>query len=171
MRTGTAGGLSPEEETTMALACALYERGAWAESFRLLLRLSAAGKRTAPLLYNKALCLERAGRREEALSCLENALACLKSGKREWVKPSGEEAALQTLYEQQCAKAQYRFPMREEEAACLPDYARERVLRLMIDLYAQQKDGARVRGLAASLPGKHFDNLERALRETAEKEM
>lgn len=160
-----------EEETAMTLACALYEQGAWAESFRLLLRLSAAGKRTAPLFYNKALCLERAGQCEEAISCLEKALSCLKGGKREWEKPSGEEEVLRILYDQQCAQAQYRFPMREEEAGCLPAYARERILRLMIDLCAQQKDGARVRTLAASLPGENrFENVEKALLQTIEKE-
>lgn len=154
----------------MALACALYEQGAWAESFRLLLRLSAAGKRTAPLFYNQALCLEQAGQTEKAVACLENALACLKDGKREPETPFGEEETLRILYERQCAQARYRFPMREEEAACLPAYARERVLRLLIDLCARQKDGARVRSLAASLPGKRFENLEKALLETAEKE-
>ena len=53
----TAPTLRAEEETVMALACVLYEQGARAESFRLLLRLSAAGNRTAPLFYNQALCL------------------------------------------------------------------------------------------------------------------
>lgn len=38
-----------DEDTVMALVCALCEEGAWAEGFRLLLRMSAAGKRTAPL--------------------------------------------------------------------------------------------------------------------------
>ena len=38
-----------DEDTVMALVCALCEAGAWAESFCLLLRMSAAGKRTAPL--------------------------------------------------------------------------------------------------------------------------
>lgn len=38
-----------DEDTVMALVCALCEEGAWTEGFRLLLRLSAEGKRTAPL--------------------------------------------------------------------------------------------------------------------------
>lgn len=41
---------------------------------------------------------------------------------------------------------------------------------MLIDLCARQKDGARVRSLAASLAGKSFANLEKALRETAKKE-
>lgn len=170
MLIGTAPALQREEETLMALACTLYERGAWAESFRLLLRLSAAGRRTAPLFYNEALCLEQAGQREKAISCLAKALSYLKGDKKDPEKPSGEEETLKTLYEQQCAGAQYRFPMREEEAVCLPAYARERILRLMIDLCAQQNDGARVRALAASLSGKRFENVEKALLQTSEKE-
>ncbi len=146
----------------MALACVLYEQGAWAESFRLLLRLSAAGTRTAPLFYNQALCLEQAGQWEKAISCLEKALSLLKGGKSVWEQPTGEEEVLQILCEQQCARAEYRFPMQEEEAVCLPAYARERILRLMIDLCARQKDGARVRTLAASLPGNGFENVARA---------
>lgn len=58
---GNTPVLQKETETIMALACSLYEQGAWAESFRLLLRLSAAGVRTTPLFYNKALCFEQAG--------------------------------------------------------------------------------------------------------------
>ncbi|OUO44598.1 hypothetical protein [Flavonifractor sp. An306] len=166
----TAPTLQTEEETVMALACVLYEQGARAESFRLLLRLSAAGNRTAPLFYNQALCLEQAGQREKAISCLEKALSCLKSGKRELEKPSGEAEVLRILYERQCAQAQYRFPMREAEAVCLPAYARERILRLMIDLCAQLNDGARVRTLVASLQGKRFENVEKALRQISEKE-
>lgn len=168
--TGAASTLPHDEATVMTLACALYEQGAWAECLRLLLRLSAAGKRTAPLLYNTALCLERAGQEERALACLEKALACLRGGKREPSKPSGEEEALHILHERQCAQAEYRFPMQEEEAACLPDYARERILRLMIDLCARQHDGIRVRSLSASLPGKRFANVEKALEQTAKKE-
>lgn len=61
MGVGTAAA-SPGEEAGLALACALYEQGAWAESYRLLLRLSAAGRRSAPLFYNQALCLKQAGR-------------------------------------------------------------------------------------------------------------
>lgn len=112
----------------------------------------------------------RAGQTEKAVACLEKALACLKVAKPEREKPSGEEETLRILYEKQCEQAGYRFPMREEEAACLPAYARERVLRVLIDLCARQKDGARVRSLAASLAGKSFANLEKALRETAKKE-
>lgn len=169
MPNGAAPTLPPKEEAVMALACTLYEQGAPAESFRLLQRLSASGKRTAPLLYNKALCLEQAGQRERAISCLEKALSCLKAGKKEQTKAAGEEDALHVLQERQCEQAQYRFPMREEEALYLPDYARERILRLLIDLCAQQGDGARVRSLAASLRGKRFANVENALLQTAEK--
>ena len=169
MGIGTAA-VSPGEEAGLALACALYEQGAWAERYRLLLRLSAAGRRSAPLFYNQALCLEQAGQTEKAVACLEKALACLKVAKPEREKPSGEEETLRILYEKQCEQAGDRFPMREEEAACLPAYARERVLRVLIDLCARQKDGARVRSLAASLAGKSFANLEKALRETAKKE-
>ena len=57
-----------------------------------------------------------------------------------------------------------------EEAGLALACARERVLRVLIDLCARQKDGARVRSLAASLAGKSFANLEKALRETAKKE-
>ncbi len=167
---GSTPVLQKETETIMALACSLYEQGAWAESFRLLLRLSAAGVRTAPLFYNKALCFEQAGQWEKAISCLEKALSCLKGGKGNPEKPSGEEEVLQILYEQQCAQAQYRFPMREEEAICLPAYARQRILRLMIDLCARQNDGARVKSLAASLSGNHFENVEKALLQASEKE-
>lgn len=130
-----------DEETAMAIACALYEQGALAESLRLLLRLSAGGMRTAPLFYNEALCLAQAGRPDKAISCLEKALACLKCGKTEPEKAFGEEETLRILYERQCAQARYIFPMRDEEAVCLPAYARERILRLMIDLCAQQNDG------------------------------
>ena len=52
----------------------------------------------------------------------------------------------------------------------MPAYARERILRLMIDLCAQLNDGARVRTLAASLQGKRFENVEKALRQISEKE-
>ena len=52
----------------------------------------------------------------------------------------------------------------------MPAYARERILRLMIDLCARQKDGARVRTLSASLPGNGFENVARALRQTIERE-
>lgn len=169
MLIGAAPTLPPEEKV-MALACILYEQGALAESFRLLQRLSASGKRTAPLLYNKALCLEQAGQREQAVSCLEKALSCLRGGKKERTKTSGEEEVLHVLQERQCGQARYRFPMREEEAVCLPDYARERILRLLIDLCAQQGDGARVRSLAASLPAGRFENVEKALLHTAERE-
>lgn len=169
MSIGAAQPLPPEENV-MALACTLYEQGALAESFRLLQRLSASGKRTAPLLYNKALCLERAGQREQAISCLEKALSCLRGGKKEQMRPSGEEDVLRLLQEQQCAQARYRFPMRAEEAACLPDYARERILRLLIDLRAQENDGLRVRSLAASLPSGCFENVENALLHTAERD-
>ena len=120
--------------------------------------------------YVQALCLEQAGQREEAISCLEKALSCLKSGKRELEKPSIEAEVLRILYERQCTQAQYRFPMREAEAVCLPAYARERILRLMIDLCAQLNDGARVRTLVASLQGKRFENVEKALRQISEKE-
>lgn len=168
MPNGTAPTL-PLEEKVMALACTLYEQGALAESFRLLQRLSASGKRTAPLLYNKALCLEQAGQPERAISCLEKALSCLRGGKKEQTKASGEEDVLLILRERQCTQARYRFPMREEEALYLPDYARERILRLLIDLCAQQGDGARVRNLAASLRGKCFTNVENALLQTTEK--
>lgn len=68
MGIGTAA-VSPGEEAGLALACALYEQGAWAESYRLLLRLSAAGRRSAPLFYNQALCLEQAGQTEKAVAC------------------------------------------------------------------------------------------------------
>lgn len=156
-----------DEDTVMTLVCALCEAGAWAEGFRLLLRMSAAGKRTAPLFYNEALCLAQAGWPDKAISCLEKALACLKAGKTEPEKTSGEEEALRILYERQCAQARYIFPMRDEEAVRLPAYARERILRLMIDLCAQQNDGARVRSLAASLPGKRFENVEKALLQTS----
>lgn len=171
MLIGTGPTFQQNEETMMDLACALYERGAWAESFRLLLRLSTMGKRTAPLFYNQALCLERAGQREKAISCLEKALSCLKGGKREQEKPTGEEEILCILYQQQCTQAQYQFPMREEEATCLPVYARERILRLLIDLCAQQNDRGKVRALAAFLSGTCFKNVEKALLQTSEKEI
>lgn len=160
---------APTDEAAMALACALYEQGACAECFRVLLRLSTAGRRTAPLWYNMALCLEDAGQQERAFSCLEKALSGLK-GERAPTQPPGEAEVLRILHEQQCGQARYRFPMREDEASCLPDYARERILRLMIDLCAQRNDGSRVRSLAASLAGNHFDNVEKALRQTTEKE-
>lgn len=159
-----------QEKEMMDLACFLYEQGAWAESFRLLLRLAAAGIRTASLFYNQALCLEHAGDTNKAVSCLEKALFCLPREKRDTEKPSGEEDVLQNLYEQQCVSAVYCFPMREEECIYLPAYARERILRLMIDLGAQQNDGARVRALTASLPGKYFKNVENALLRISEKE-
>lgn len=170
MMQGTAPTLPAEDAGVMALVCTLYEQGARAECLRLLLRLSAVGKRTAPLLYNMALCLEQAGQEERALTCLEKALACLRGGKKPPAGPPGEEDALRILHEQQCAQARYRFPMREEEAVSLPEYARERILRLMIDLCARRHDGARVRSLSASLPGKRFDNVEKALEQTAKKE-
>lgn len=85
-------------------------------------------------------------------------------------RPSGEKASLRFLHEQQCEQAGYRFPWREEEAACLPDYARERILRLMLDLCAQRHDGTRARGLTASLPANHFTNVEDALLHTAERD-
>lgn len=170
---GMLFGASPPRQTEadamMALVCVLYEQGARAECFRLLRRLSAAGIRTASLLYNEALCLAQAGQLERALSCLEKALSCLRGGQRGQAALSGEEEVLRTLDEQQCEQAGYRFPMREEEAACLPAYARERILRLMIDLCAQLNDGVRVRSLAASLPGRRFDNVEKALERTAQK--
>lgn len=170
MLMGTTPTLQKEEETVMSIACALYEQGAWAESFRLLLRLSAAGKRTAPLFYNEALCLEQAGQWEKAISCLEKALSCLKGEKKQQEKPCGEEETLEILRQKQRTQAKYRFPMREEEAIYLPAYARERILRLLIDLCARQNDGARVKALAASLPGKHFENVEKALLQISEKE-
>lgn len=159
--------LQTEASTEMTLACTLYEQGARAECLRLLLRMSATGKQSAPLLYNTALCLEQAGQREQALSCLEKALSRLRGSRGEQLRISGAEEALDILRECQCERAEYRFPMRMEEAACLPDYARERILRLMIDICAQLGDGTRVRSLAASLSGKHFANVEKALRQTA----
>lgn len=63
MPNGAAPTLPAKEEAVMALACTLYEQGATAECFRLLQRLSASGARTAPLLYNTALCLEEADSR------------------------------------------------------------------------------------------------------------
>lgn len=48
MVTGTVPVQPQNEETVLALACSLYEQGARAESFRLLLRLSALGVKTAP---------------------------------------------------------------------------------------------------------------------------
>lgn len=51
MVTGTVPVQPQNEETVLALACSLYEQGARAESFRLLLRLSAVGVKTAPLYY------------------------------------------------------------------------------------------------------------------------
>lgn len=170
MLTGTAPALPGNEETVAALACTLYEQGAWAESFRMLLCLSAAGRKTAPLFYNQALCFEQAGQTDKALSCLEKALSCLKREKREPQKPTGEEETMQILYGQQCTRGGYRFPMREEEALCVPAYARERIIRLMIDLCAKQNDATRVKSLAASLPGKQFENVEKALIQTAGKE-
>lgn len=170
MSIGAAPAEHTDEGAIMSLACTLYEQGAWAETFRLLRRLSASGERSAPLLYNMALCLDQAGQTERALSCLEKALSSLRGGRRERRKPTGDEETLRILYECQCARAGYCFPMRMEEAACLPDYARERILRLMITLCARLGDAARVRSLAASLPGKHFDDVEKALTETAERE-
>lgn len=163
MLTGTAPALPENEETMTALACILYEQGAWAESFRLLLRLSAAGRKTAPLFYNQALCFEQAGQTDKALSCLTRE-------KREPQKTTGEEETMQILYGQQCDRGGYRFPMRDEEAVCLPAYARERIIRLMIDLCAKQNDGTRVKSLAASLLGKQFENVEKALLQTSGKE-
>ena len=64
MPNGAAPALPAKQEAMMALACTLYEQGAPAECFRLLQRLSASGVRTAPLLYNTALCLEEAGQPE-----------------------------------------------------------------------------------------------------------
>lgn len=55
-------------------------------------------------------------------------------------------------------------------APALPAYARERIIRLMIDLCAKQNDATRVKSLAASLPGKQFENVEKALIQTAGKE-
>lgn len=85
MVTGTVPVQPQNEETVLALACSLYEQGARAESFRLLLRLSALGVKTAPLYYNQALCFEQAGQPDKALSCLEKALSCVtkKNGNRE----------------------------------------------------------------------------------------
>lgn len=170
MLTETAPAFPGNEETVTAFACTLYEQGAGAESLRLLLRLSAAGRKTAPLFYNQALCFEQAGQTEKAVSCLEKALSCLKKEKKEPQKTSGEEETLQILYGQQCSRAGYRFPMREEEAVFVPAYARERILRLMIDLCAKQNDGTRVKSLAASLPGKQFENVEKALLQASGKE-
>lgn len=170
MVTGTVPVQTQNEETVLALACSLYEQGARAESFRLLLRLSALGVKTAPLYYNQALCFEQAGQPDKALSCLEKALSCVTKEKREPGKPSGEEETLQVLYKQQCEQAAYRFPMKAEEPICLPAYARERILRLMIDICVQQNDTARAKALAASLPGNHLENVENALLHTTEKE-
>lgn len=94
MPIGADPTLQENEETVMALVCTLYEQGALAECFRLLLRLSAAGTRTAPLLYNEALCLERAGQRERAISCLEKALSCLKGGKGTQTRSSFGEVCM-----------------------------------------------------------------------------
>lgn len=167
---GTTSTFQKDENEIMSLACDLYERGAWAESFRLLLRLSSAGAKSASLFYNEALCVWHAGNVDKAIEYLEKALVCLKSGKREQEKPTGEEQTILTLYQQQCAQAQYTFAMRQEEVEYLPTYARERILRLLIDLCAQQNDGARVRTLAASLPSKNFENINKALLQTSTKE-
>lgn len=160
---GTTPTLNSEDKPIMTLACQLYERGAWAECFRLLLRLSASGIKTASLFYNQALCVLQANKVDKAIEYLEKALACFKSTKREQEKPTGLEEVILHLYQQQCAQAQYIFPMTEEEVTYLPTYARERVLRLLIDLCAQQNDGIRVKTLTASLAGKHFENVEKAL--------
>ena len=163
---GSAPTLNNDDKTMMTLACELYERGAWAECFRLLLRLFASGIKTASLFINKALCLLQVNKLDKAIECLEKALTYLKTTKREQEKTTGFEEIILDLYQIQCKNANYIFPMREEEVEYLPTYARERILRLLIDLCAQQNDGARVKTLAASLPGKSFDNIAKALLQT-----
>lgn len=145
------------------LGCQLLERGAHADAYRLFSELYREKGQHPAALYNLALCHLAAGEWEPCLRLLERAMAQLRKGQ-------GEAAPLlnttgRALSRRQAAGRSYLFPMPETAPDLAPGYARECVLRLLVDACSACSMWEQLQALAQQLPHEEYSNVQAALRQ------
>lgn len=160
--------LSDKDRALFLQACLCFSAGQRSEAFLYFSRLSAAFEHPA-LLFNLALCQTAAGAWAEAQAALEKALRLIPApgAPSPALSRGGVFKALQEL-EAGPEGADYLAPM-SLELAGLPELARVRALRLLIDVYAASGQWAEVLRLAGGL-GREYSNVKSAV-ERARQEM
>lgn len=142
------------------LGCRLLERGAHADAYLLFSALQGEQERHPAVLFNLCLCHVAAGEWEPCPKLLEQALGALK---KNLVSGTPKNATYRALMERQAAGRGYLFPLPESAPALAPEYARECVLRLLVDACAALGMWEQVRRLAAQLEPKGYVNVTKAL--------
>lgn len=160
--------LSDKDRALFVQACVCFNAGQRSEAFLYFSRLGAGLEHPA-LLFNLALCHVAAGAWAEAQAALEKALRLIPSpgGSASPLNRSGVFRALQDL-EAGPDGVDYLAPM-SLDLVDLPDLARVRAQRLLIDVYSASGQWAELLRMAGSL-GREYANVKAAT-ERAKQEM
>lgn len=142
---------------SFSLACELYRNGAYAEAYVLFTPLAASDPAA---MVNLALCHMRAEEWSAALNLLDKALELVKLPPR---RNLPGDATYRALIQCQGSSPDYLCAMPRNAPQLVPDYTREVILRLLVDVCVECKLWERVQALAPGLAAKGYQNAVRAL--------
>lgn len=157
----TAGKQNADRPVRHSIACGLYRDGAYAEAYRILAALYAEERQDVALMFNLALCHVRAERWKEAYDLLEQGLRQLDGP--DIGRDAPADAVRARLTELQAGREPYLCPMRPEIPDVAPQYARETITRLLVDVCIPLGLRDRAGALIGGMREKSFDNVQRAL--------
>ena len=153
---GHAGGDGGFQEGMLGLSCGQLREAF--EIFQGIVKISP----TPAAHFNLALCYVQAELWHEAIADLEWAVQLLPQHAA--IRPELDlSGAVQAMERREAETEGYRGPMTESLPARMPSKAKERMLRLLVDLYLATGQADSVRQTAQQLQSKRFDNVERAL--------
>lgn len=151
-----ANSTNPKEKFTTAYG--LFTAGYIADSYMIFKEL--INNKHPAVHFNLALCQVNVGEYGEAVQNLEKAQSFLKNSGPE--RPKADET-YSKLMRLQAENDSQLYPMKFELPILYPKITEDTILRLMADAYAEIGDNGKVENIAASLSGKGYANVERAL--------
>lgn len=161
---GLLGGSSTPQATggaasapSFPLACELYRSGAFAEAYVIFTPLAVTHTAAA---VNLALCHIQAGEWPAALQLLDRALDQIKEPPR---RNLPGDATFRALTKLQGAGEDYLCPLPQDAPRLAPEYTREVISRLLVDVCVRCGLWDRVQTIAPPLAAKGYQNAVRAL--------
>lgn len=136
----------------------LFVSGSVADSYMIFKELLTTKE---PSVYvNVALCQMKVGAFNDALQNLDAALSMLNKTTQD---PLRTDETYSKLIRLQAATDGHLEPMKLDLPSQYPKIAEEIILRIIADVCAETGNRERVERIAASLSGKGYSNIERAL--------
>jgi tetratricopeptide (TPR) repeat protein len=152
----------PQDEDRVAAAITFLRQGFDAQAFLLL--SGPYMEKDPSARFALGLCHLRAGERDEAISCFEQALSLIKAIPCPPPETAENGETYLRLAKKQIEDELYLSPMDSDFCARFPKSAGLMVLLALISVYRQKGMKSRAQNLAAGLTGPAFEDYKNELR-------